>query len=65
MLLDDRKERPGVLFADHDLLGIPHRVVIGERGLDEGTLEYKARCDSEAKPIPTDEIQAFLVERCS
>jgi prolyl-tRNA synthetase len=65
VLLDDRKERPGVLFADHDLIGIPHRVVIGERGLDEGTVEYKARRDTEAKPIPVDEIQAFLVKHCS
>jgi prolyl-tRNA synthetase len=62
VLLDDRKERPGVLFADHDLIGIPHRLVIGERGLDAGTIEYKARCDSEAKQIPIDEVQAFFTD---
>jgi len=46
VLLDDRKERPGVKFADMDLIGIPHRIVIGEKGIDAGTVEYKAR-DSE------------------
>ena len=65
VLLDDRKERPGVLFADHDLIGIPHRLVIGERGLDDGTLEYKARCDAEAKHIPLDEVQDFIIEHCA
>ncbi len=60
VLLDDRKERPGVLFADHDLIGIPHRLVIGERGLDAGTIEYKARCDTEAKQMPVDDVQAFF-----
>jgi prolyl-tRNA synthetase len=43
VLLDDRNERPGVMFADMDLIGIPHRVVIGERGLANGTVEYKPR----------------------
>lgn len=65
VLLDDRKERPGVLFADHDLIGIPHRLVIGERGLDDGTLEYKARCDAEAKHMPMDNIQDFIAKHCS
>ncbi|MCH9755879.1 MAG: proline--tRNA ligase [Gammaproteobacteria bacterium] len=60
VLLDDRKERPGVLFADHDLIGIPHRLVIGERGLDAGMIEYKARCDTEAKQIPIGEVQALF-----
>jgi prolyl-tRNA synthetase len=41
VLLDDRDERPGVMFADMELIGVPHRVVIGERGLKEGQLEYK------------------------
>nr|MCH9763733.1 proline--tRNA ligase [Gammaproteobacteria bacterium] len=59
VLLDDRNERPGVLFADSDLLGIPHRLVIGERGLDAGMIEYKARCDAEAIQVPADTIQAF------
>jgi prolyl-tRNA synthetase len=43
VLFDDRNERPGVMFADAELIGIPHRLVIGERGLDAGTIEYKHR----------------------
>ncbi|WP_265946759.1 proline--tRNA ligase [Dechloromonas sp. A34] len=50
-LLDDRNERPGVMFADMELIGIPHRVVIGERGLNEGQVEYKARLDAEATMV--------------
>jgi len=50
-LLDDRGLRPGVMFADADLIGIPHRVVLSERGLDAGRLEYKARHESEAREI--------------
>ncbi len=52
VLLDDRDERPGVMFADLELIGIPHRIVIGERGLKEGTVEYKGRHDAEAQQIP-------------
>jgi prolyl-tRNA synthetase len=48
VLLDDRNERPGVMFAEADLIGIPHRIVVGERGLKEGKVEYKARQHSEA-----------------
>lgn len=53
VLLDDRDVRPGVKFADMELLGIPHRVVVGERGLAEGALEYRGRraADSEALPL--------------
>ena len=51
VLLDDRNERPGVMFADMELIGIPHRVVIGERGLKEGKLEYKGRTDAEPTMI--------------
>ncbi|MDP2882720.1 MAG: proline--tRNA ligase [Azonexus sp.] len=51
VVLDDRNERPGVMFADMELIGIPHRVVIGERGLKEGQLEYKGRRDEEATMI--------------
>lgn len=55
VLLDDRKERPGVLFADADLIGIPHRIVVGDKGLDNGTVEYKHRRDAEnvEKPLAT------------
>lgn len=63
VLLDDREERPGVLFADNDLIGIPHRVVIGERGLKEGKVEYKGRTDSEAGLLPQNEILALLKEK--
>ena len=63
VLLDDRNERPGVLFADMELIGIPHRIVVGERGLKEGRLEYKGRCDAEAQMVPADEMLAFLKAR--
>ena len=51
VLLDDRGERPGVMFAESDLMGIPHRIVIGERGLAEGKVEYKARQQSKAQNV--------------
>jgi prolyl-tRNA synthetase len=60
VLLDDRNERPGVMFADMELIGIPHRVVIGERGLAEGKVEYKGRTDAEAQMIDNNAIVAFL-----
>lgn len=52
VLLDDRQERPGVMFADMELLGIPYRLVVSERGLEEGTVEYKTRLSDEVKTIP-------------
>ena len=60
VLMDDRNERPGVKFADMELMGIPHRVVIGDRALAEGNLEYKGRCDDDSELVPQDEIVAFL-----
>ncbi len=60
VLLDDRDTRPGVKFADLELMGIPHRVVIGDRGLDKGELEYKGRRDSEVTMTPADQIVEFL-----
>jgi prolyl-tRNA synthetase len=60
VLLDDRKERPGVMFADMELLGIPHRLVFSERGLDAGTVEYKGRCDEESVDIALDEVLEFI-----
>ncbi len=63
VLLDDRGERPGVMFADMELIGIPHRVVIGERGLNSGSIEYKGRRDSENQDIPLEQLMAFLKER--
>jgi prolyl-tRNA synthetase len=59
-LFDDRSARPGVMFADMELIGIPHRVVISERGLDAGKLEYRGRRDSESSEVPSDTIIEFL-----
>ncbi|HEB96141.1 MAG TPA: proline--tRNA ligase [Sedimenticola thiotaurini] len=63
VLLDNRDVRPGFMFADMELIGIPHRVVVGERGLDEGTVEYRARSDSDNRMIPLDRITALLQEQ--
>ena len=65
VLFDDRdkKTSPGVKFADMELIGIPHRIVISERGLAESVLEYKGRRDSEAQKVPLADIQAFLAAR--
>ncbi len=60
VLLDDRGERPGVMFAESDLMGIPHRVVIGDRGLAEGKIEYKARQDKDAQMIDLNTILVKL-----
>ncbi|MES9934809.1 MAG: proline--tRNA ligase [Sedimenticola sp.] len=63
VLLDDRDARPGFIFADMELIGIPHRVVIGERGLDENKVEYKGRTDAENSMIEFDAIVDFLRQR--
>ena len=63
VLLDDRDVRPGVMFADMELIGIPHRVVIGERGLDQGQVEYRARADSENSLVELDRITSLLQEK--
>ncbi len=63
VLLDDRNVRPGVMFNDMELIGIPHRVVIGERGLDEGVLEYRKRTDTENGEIPLDGAVEAILER--
>ena len=60
VLLDDRDERPGVLFADMDLIGIPHRVVLSERGLAAGNAEYKGRRDETPRDLPLKEVVPFL-----
>ena len=57
-ILDDRDERPGSMFADWELIGVPHRIVVGDRGLKEGAAEYKGRQDSEARMIPLGEVAA-------
>jgi len=56
VILDDRGERPGAMFADWELIGVPYRVVIGERGLKEGQLEFQARTDAEASAIPVADV---------
>jgi prolyl-tRNA synthetase len=61
-LLDDRSQRPGVKFADADLLGIPHRLVIAEKAWDEGQIEYKSRRAAEAEMIPVASVAKFLAE---
>lgn len=63
VLFDDRGERPGVMFADTELLGIPHRLVLGERALDAGNIEYKGRRDTDSQDIPLDGLMEFLRER--
>ena len=63
VLLEDREERPGVLFADMDLVGIPHRIVVGERGLAAGNAEYKARRDEKATAVPLAEVVPMLLKK--
>ena len=60
VLFDDRDERPGVMFADMELIGIPHRLVIGDRGLKEGMIEYQGRRDDAALSIPLQSTLEFL-----
>ena len=60
VLLDDRSLRPGVIFSDMELIGIPHRIVLSERGLAAQQFEYKGRKDDDARQLPLDELSAFL-----
>jgi prolyl-tRNA synthetase len=63
VIYDDRKERPGIKFADMELIGIPHRVVIGDRGLKEGLVEYKGRRDSDSQDIALDQIFDSVIKQ--
>ena len=63
VILDDRGERPGVMFADWELIGVPHRVTIGDKGLKDGQVEYQHRRDSTATRVPVDGIAAFVTGR--
>jgi len=63
VLLDDRKERPGVMFADMELIGIPYRIVFSEKGLDTGKLEFKARTDSDNSEIELGSVVSFLKKK--
>lgn len=63
VMLDDRGERPGAMFADWELIGVPHRIVIGERSLKEGMLEYQGRRDEASTPVALAEMVAFIKQR--
>jgi len=63
VVLDDRGERPGAMFADWELIGIPQRVVISERGLKEGQLEVQGRREAQAAGVPLAEVAAYLKGR--
>jgi prolyl-tRNA synthetase len=60
VLFDDRKERPGVMFADMELVGIPHHIVIGERNLDNRQVEYKNRRSGATELLAIDDVLAFV-----
>jgi len=63
VILDDRGERPGAMLADWELIGVPHRVVLGDRGLQEGMVEYQQRRDTAATKVPVDEVFSFITSR--
>ena len=63
VLFDDRKERAGIMFADMELIGIPHRIVIGDRGLEKGLVEYKGRRDADNTEIAIDDIVQFIKDK--
>ncbi len=63
VILDDRGERPGVMFADWELIGVPHRLVIGDRGLKDGKIEYQGRRDAEATLLSADGAAATVIEK--
>ena len=60
VLLDDRNERAGILFADNDLIGIPHRLVVSDRNLEQGSVEYKARVSSESQQVSLEKVIEFI-----
>jgi prolyl-tRNA synthetase len=60
VLFDDRDARPGVKFADDELVGIPHRIVVGDKGLERGVLEYKRRRDGHGGDVPVADVVAFV-----
>jgi prolyl-tRNA synthetase len=65
VLLDDRGERPGVMFADMELIGIPHRITVGDRGLKEGMVEYQARTGGEVRTVALSEAASFIKAVCA
>lgn len=64
-LFDDRNERPGVMFADAELIGIPHRLVLGEKALENNTIEYKSRTSKDSQEISLDQLEVFLATATS
>lgn len=60
MLFDDRKERPGVMFSDMELIGVPHTIIIGDRSMDEGHFEYKNRRSGEKEAVAMASIIDFI-----
>jgi prolyl-tRNA synthetase len=65
VLLDDRDERPGVMFADLELIGIPHRVNVGERSLKQGLVEYQARTEDKPRPVELGAAVEFIKSLCA
>ncbi|CAM3598599.1 Proline--tRNA ligase [Vibrio aerogenes CECT 7868] len=65
VLFDDRKERPGVMFSDMELIGVPHTIIIGDRSMDEGNFEYKNRRSGEKSPVAIDDVVAFIQQQLS
>ncbi|MBP4134213.1 proline--tRNA ligase [Gallibacterium anatis] len=63
VLFDDRKERPGVMFADMELIGIPHMIVIGEKNLEKGEIEYKSRRSGEKQMVDKQQLVKFITEK--
>ncbi|HWZ48327.1 MAG TPA: proline--tRNA ligase [Herbaspirillum sp.] len=65
VMLDDRGERPGAMFADWELIGVPHRIVVGDRGLKEGQVEYQGRRDAAATAVPLSDVFTFIQNKLS
>ena len=65
VLLDDRDERPGVMFADMELIGIPHRIVVGDRGLKDGVVEYQGRREKQTERIALGEAATAMRSKLS
>jgi prolyl-tRNA synthetase len=63
VILDDRGQRPGAMFADWELIGVPHRIVIGDRGLKDGMLEYQGRRDTEATAVAVSDMLSFILAK--
>ena len=62
-MLDDRCERPGAMFADWELIGVPHRITIGDRGLKEGQVEYQHRRDAAATKVAVGDVLALIASK--